>query len=66
MKNGEVVKSVSGKTYWVNVKASPSRLEMESELQKVFEEYYTVKYENYIVPNHHLAVATPIPIQAKV
>ncbi len=66
VKNGEVVKSVSGKTYWTDVKASPSLLEIEPELQKIFEEYYTVKYENYLVPNHHLAVASPIPIQAKV
>ncbi len=66
VKNGEVVKSVNGKTYWANVKSSPSLLEIEPELQKVFEEYYTVKYENYLVPEHHLAVAAPIPIQAKV
>lgn len=66
VKNGEVVKSVSGKTYWTDIKASPSLLEIEPELQKIFEEYYTVKYENYLVPNHHLAVASPIPIQAKV
>jgi len=66
VKNGEIIKSVSGKTYWVNVKASPSLLELEPELQKVFEEYYTVKYENYLVPEHYLAAAAPIPIQAKV
>jgi len=66
VKNGKVVKSVNGKTYWANVKASPSLLEMEPELQKVFEEYYTVKYENYIVPNHYLAAAKPIPVKAKV
>ncbi|MFP3985749.1 MAG: formylmethanofuran dehydrogenase subunit A [Candidatus Bathyarchaeia archaeon] len=66
VKNGEIVKSVFGKTIWTNVKASPSLLEMEPELQKVFEEYYTVKYENYIVPNHYLATANPITIQAKV
>jgi formylmethanofuran dehydrogenase subunit A len=66
VKNGEVVKSVNGKTYWANVKASPSLLEIEPELQKVFEEYYTVKYENYIVPDHYLATSAPIQIQAKV
>lgn len=66
VKNGEIVKSVGGRTYWVNVKASPSLLEIEPELQKVFEEYYTVKYENYLVPDHHLAAASPIPVQAKV
>ncbi len=66
VKNGEITRSVSGKTYWVNVKASPSLLEIEPELQKVFEEYYTVKYHNYIVPDHHLAAAAPLPVQAKV
>lgn len=66
VKNGEVVKPVRGKTYWANVETSPSLLEVEPELQKVFEEYYTVKYENYLVPEHHLAVAAPITIQAKV
>lgn len=66
VKDGEIVKSVRGKTYWVNVKASPSLLEIEPELQKVFEEYYTVKYNNYIVPRHHLTEENPISIQAKV
>ncbi len=66
VKKGKVVKSVNGKTYWVNVKASPSLLEMQPELQKIFEEYYTVAYENYLVPDHHLAVASRVPIQAKV
>jgi formylmethanofuran dehydrogenase subunit A len=66
VKNGEIVKSVKGRTYWVNVKASPSLMEIEPELQKVFEDYYTIKYENYSVPEHHLAAATPIPVQAKV
>jgi len=66
VKNGEVMKSVNGKTYWANIKAPPSLLEVEPELQKVFEEYYTVKYENYIVPDHYLATSAPIPIQARV
>jgi formylmethanofuran dehydrogenase subunit A len=66
VKEGKIVKSVNGKTYWTNVKASPSLLEMEPELQKVFEEYYTIKYDNYLVPDHYLAKANPIPIKAQV
>jgi len=66
VKNGEVMKSVNGKTYWANVKAPPSLLEIEPELQKVFEEYYTVKYENYIVPDYYLATSAPMLIHAKV
>ena len=66
VKKGEIIKSVNGKTYWANIKASPSLIEIEPELQKIFEEYYTIKYENYLVPNHYLAKANPIPIQSKV
>jgi formylmethanofuran dehydrogenase subunit A len=66
VKNGEVMKSVRGKTYWANVKASPYLLEVEPELRRVFEDYYTIKYENYLVPEHHLAASTSIPISAKV
>jgi formylmethanofuran dehydrogenase subunit A len=66
VKNGQVMKSVRGKTYWANVKASPYLLEVEPELRRVFEDYYTIKYENYVVPDHHLAASTSIPILAKV
>jgi formylmethanofuran dehydrogenase subunit A len=66
VKNGEIIKSVNGKTYWTNVKASPCILEAEPELQKVFEDYYTVKYENYEVPAHHLGASAPVPVQAEV
>lgn len=55
VKKGEIVKQVMGRTYWANVKAPPSLLEIDSELRKVFEEYYTVKYENYIVPERNTA-----------
>ncbi|UCH31028.1 MAG: formylmethanofuran dehydrogenase subunit A [Candidatus Bathyarchaeota archaeon] len=66
VKEGKVVKSTSGKTFWADIRAPPSLLEIEPEIQRVFEEYYTVKYENYLVPEHYLASSNPIPIQAKV
>lgn len=66
VKNGEVVKSAGGRTIWTNVKASPCLLEMEPELQRVFEDYYTVKYENYIVADRYLAASSPIVVQAEV
>jgi formylmethanofuran dehydrogenase subunit A len=66
VKDGEITKSVVGRTYWTNVKASPSLLEIEPELQEVFEEYYTVKFDNYIVPNHHLSAANPITVEGRV
>jgi len=66
VKNGEVVKSVNGKTFWVNVKASSSIIEIAPTLQREFEKYYTVRYENYQVPTHHLAVSSPVLVEAMV
>jgi formylmethanofuran dehydrogenase subunit A len=66
VKNGEIAKPVSGRTYWANVEASQCLLEIEPELRKVFEDYYTVKYDNYLVPDHHLAVSAPIRTSAEV
>lgn len=66
VKNGEVVNSIYGKTFWINVKASPSIMEITPTLQRRFSEYYTVKYENYSVPKRHLRVSAPIPVEADV
>jgi len=66
VKDGKVVRSVSGKTFWVNVRASPSIIEIAPTLQREFEKYYTVRYENYQVPTHHLAVSSPILVKAGV
>ena len=66
VKNGEIVKSINGKTYWVDVETSASLMEIEPRLKKEFEDYYTVQYENYLVPEHHLAVSSPVPVKAEV
>jgi formylmethanofuran dehydrogenase subunit A len=66
VKNGEIVKVVSGRTFWVNVETKKASAEDVSALKERFEEYYTVRYENYQVPEHHLAVSAPIRVQAEV
>jgi len=66
VKNGEVVKSVDGRTFWVDVETSPSVNEFAPRLKQVFEDYYTVQYENYIVPEHHLAVSCPVHAKAEI
>jgi len=66
VKNGEVVKSVEGKTFWVDVETSPSVNEFAPRLKQVFEDYYTVQYENYIVPEHHLAYSCPVHTKAEI
>jgi formylmethanofuran dehydrogenase subunit A len=66
VKDGKIVKSVRGKTYWVKPELANPILEFSPRLKKVFEDYYTVQYENYIVPEHHLAVSHPITVKAEV
>jgi len=66
VKNGEIVKSVNGKTFWVDVETSASLREIEPRLKKEFEDYYTVQYENYLVPEHHLAGSSPVSVKAEV
>ena len=66
VRNGEIVKSVDGKTFWVDVETSPSVDEFAPRLKQVFEDYYTVRYENYIVPEHYLAVSCPVHVKAEI
>jgi len=66
VKDGEIVRSVQGKTFWVKVKASRSLREIVPKLKEAFEDYYTVQYENYIVPEHYLAVSSPVQVKAEV
>jgi len=63
VKDGEIVKPVEGRTFWVEPELSDPRMEITPKLKKAFEDYYTVQYENYIVPEHHLA--NPHQIQVK-
>ena len=66
VKDGEVVHAPMGRTFWVDVEAPKSEIEISKVLQRKFREYYTVCYENYPVPENYLAVSTPIHIKAEV
>ncbi len=66
VKNGEIVKTVTGKTFWVKPETSESLKEIVPRLKESFEDYYTVQYENYIVPEHHLAISNPVTVKAEV
>jgi formylmethanofuran dehydrogenase subunit A len=66
VKDGEIVKSVYGRTFWVKPEVSPSALEIVPKLKETFEDYYTVQFENYTVPERHLAVSSPITVKAEV
>ncbi|MEM2882992.1 MAG: formylmethanofuran dehydrogenase subunit A [Nitrososphaerales archaeon] len=60
-KEGEIVSAPVGRTYWVNTKA-PQDIEdaVIPEVKRLFEEYYTIRYENYYIPESYLACSAPI------
>lgn len=66
VKNGEIVKVIDGRTFWVNVETKNDLSEAVLALQREFGKYYTVQYENYQVPEHHLAASAPVQVQADI
>ncbi len=66
-KNGEIVKNVFGKTYWINVNI-PKDLFIStiSEVKEKFEEHYTVKMENYSIHENELLKSQPLKFDSKI
>jgi len=65
VKDGQIVKPVFGKTFWVNVKTLLP-MEVNEDLRLKFREYWTVEYENYPIPDSFLHAPAPIPVKAEV
>jgi len=65
VKDGEIVKSVEGKTFWVNVNTKASA-EVSSDMKRRFRDYWTVEYENYPVSEKYLSISTPISVKAAI
>jgi len=65
VKDGQIVRPVFGKTFWVDVKTSLP-MEVNDDLKRKFREYWTVEYENYTIPDSFLHVPAPIPVKAEV
>lgn len=64
-KDGEIVKAVHGKTFWVNPQLS-SPIEVADDMKRRFREYWTVEYENYSIPESFLTASAPISVKAEV
>ena len=65
VKDGEVVKQVFGKTYWVDVETSMPH-DVNDDIKKKFKDYWTVEYENYPIQEGFLHSPAPIAIKAGV
>ena len=66
VKNGEVVKSLEGRTFWVNPRVSESLMGSVKQIKQRFQDYYTVQFENYPISESHLAFSSPIQVEASV
>jgi len=65
VKDGEIVKPVFGKTYWVDVKTSMPQ-DINDDIKRKFREYWTVEYENYPIREGFLHAPAPITVKAEV
>jgi len=65
VRDGQVVKSVNGKTFWVNPQVSTSLMKSLDDLKGRFQEYYTVQFENYPISESHLASPSSIQVKAE-
>jgi len=65
VKDGEIVRPVQGRTFWVDIKLS-SPMEPTEELRWKFRKYWTVEFENYPIPEDHLTASVPITVEARI
>jgi formylmethanofuran dehydrogenase subunit A len=65
VKDGEIVKSVEGKTFWVNVNTK-APAEVNADMKRRFRDYWTVEYENYPVSEKYLTMSAPISVKAAI
>jgi len=64
VKDGEIVKSFIGETFWVKPTISEDlEKEILKEVSEKFKEYYTVSLENYIIEKDELASSKPITVE---
>jgi len=66
VKNGDVVKPIDGRTFWVNPEVSSDLAESVVDLRERFQEYYTVGFDNYPVEESHLTSQRSILARAEV
>ena len=62
-KEGEIVKSVFGKTYWVDAKTSMP-LQVNDDIKRKFKEYWTIEFDNYPLREGFLHSPSPVNVKA--
>lgn len=62
-KQGEIVKSVFGKTYWVDAKTSMPH-QVNDDIKRKFKEYWTIEFDNYPLKDGFLHSPSPVNVKA--
>jgi len=69
VKDGEIVKTFDGKTYWINFASedftNEAFINASANLKKRFREYWTVEFDNYFIPEKYLKASAPITLRVK-
>jgi formylmethanofuran dehydrogenase subunit A len=66
VREGEVVKTVYGKTYYVNPDIpNDLRKELDRFLKTKFKQYYSITLESFHIGKHELRRAVEIPVSTK-
>jgi len=65
VKGGEIVKTLDGRTYWMNFESHPEGVlsRASADLKRRFKEYWTVEFENYFIPERYLKKSMPIKVE---
>ena len=65
MKNGKMIATPKGRTYWIDAEVeSELAKEVEKDLREKFMSAYTIAFENYPVSKRYLHRSAPIKIEA--
>ncbi|RLI11908.1 formylmethanofuran dehydrogenase subunit A, partial [Candidatus Bathyarchaeota archaeon] len=65
VKDGRVVASPVGRTYWVHVELPDWAEEVVKSIADAWEARYTVSFENYPIPEHYLARPSEVLREAR-
>jgi len=67
VKNGEVIRTVQGRTFWTKPEISQeARKTVTKDLESKFDDYYTLRLANYPIEERYLAASQMITTQAGV
>lgn len=67
VKDGEIVKTVDGHTFWVDAKVSDDLdARIQQDLEEKWYRYYSVNFANYPIGEEYLKISSPIKINANI